>query len=256
MKLALFLSIILFASINTQKVNTDDKYSKYRSQMKHYEDGEVEIGSVIKENKRISDSLNEHIATKVKLIKQGDAYNVQMKKVNSNIGKWGEDIKKTVNDTQKVKTHAKVTRKQWTEVKKTQEVPSVKKPSSKLRSKKILRRLQVKTEQRKKNEKTLEKVNAQYNKQVIEIEKNVNEVIKKIQTVYKQAAKDDSDAKVLQETEVKKLNELKTFLKHLLEYIQWTTKTMKSYSELFHVRPDNVFLKKTEKLEKIIKKVL
>merc|ERR1711957_356122 len=64
-------------------------------------------------------------------------------------------------------------------------------------------------------------------------EKNVNHVIKQIKIVYANAEKDDKDAAKLQLKENKTLQELKTFLKHLMEYIKWTRTTMKNYHILF-----------------------
>jgi len=104
--------------------------------------------------------------------------------------------------------------------------------------------------------KTLESVNAQYRAQVTELEKNVNHVIKQIKIVYANAEKDDKDAAKLQLKENKTLQELKTFLKHLMEYIKWTRTTMKNYHILFHSRPDNVFAIKTTKLINKIRAVL
>merc|ERR1711957_989046 len=104
--------------------------------------------------------------------------------------------------------------------------------------------------------KTLESVSAQYRAQVTELEKNVNHVIKQIIIVYANAEKDDKDAAKLQLKENKTLQELKTFLKHLMEYIKWTRTTMKNYHVLFHSRPDNVFAVKTTKLINKIRAVL
>ena len=104
--------------------------------------------------------------------------------------------------------------------------------------------------------KTLESVNSKYLAQVDELEKSINHVIAQIRIVYANAEKDDRDAATLQKQEQKTLEELKTFLKHLLEYIGWTRKTMRNYSRLFHTRPDNVFAKKTTMLIKKIRAVL
>jgi len=104
--------------------------------------------------------------------------------------------------------------------------------------------------------KTLESVNAQYRAQVTELEKNVIHVIKQIKIVYANAERDDKDAAKLQLKENKTLQELKTFLKHLMEYIKWTRTTMRNYHRLFHSRPDNVFAMKTRKLINKIRAVL
>merc|ERR1719218_272677 len=93
--------------------------------------------------------------------------------------------------------------------------------------------------------KTLESVNAQYRAQVDELERNINHVIRQIKIVYANAERDDRDAAKLQVREQKTLDELKVFLRHLLEYIQWTRRTMRNYHILFHTRPDNVFAAKT-----------
>ena len=70
------------------------------------------------------------------------------------------------------------------------------------------------------------------------------------------AERDDRDAAKLQVREQKTLDELKVFLRHLLEYIQWTRRTMRNYHILFHTRPDNVFAAKTRKLMNKIRSVL
>jgi len=106
------------------------------------------------------------------------------------------------------------------------------------------------------DKKTLESVNREYRAQVEELEKNVTEVILKLKEVYARAKKDDEDAAALQGREKVTMENLKTFLKHILEYINWTRETMKNYSRLFHTRPDNVFASKTRRLVKRIKEVL
>ena len=121
----------------------------------------------------------------------------------------------------------------------------------------VARRLQaVAKPEQTKDGKNLESVNAQYRAQVDELEKNINHVIEQIKIVYANAERDDKDAAKLQVRENKTLQELRTFLKHLLEYIKWTRTTMRNYHILFHTRPDNVFAKKTRRLMNKIRSVL
>jgi hypothetical protein len=117
-------------------------------------------------------------------------------------------------------------------------------------AKKSIRRLQAVSK------KTLESVNAQYRAQVDELEKNVNSVIVRLRAVYVAAAKDDSDAATLQARQDKTMVDLKTFLKHILQYIKWTKRTMKNYAKLFKTKPDNVFKAKANKLIKKIRAAL
>merc|ERR1711935_1243418 len=126
--------------------------------------------------------------------------------------------------------------------------PVAKKPVAKKPT--AVRRLQQKTG------KTLESVNKQYRSQVDELEKNVNTVIVKLVQVWKAADKDDKDAAALQAKQNATAAELKTFLKHILEYIKWTQKTMANYAKLFRVKPDNVFKSKASALVKKIKAAL
>jgi hypothetical protein len=117
-------------------------------------------------------------------------------------------------------------------------------------AKKSIRRLQAVSK------KTLESVNAQYRAQVDELEKNVNSVIVRLRAVYVAAAKDDSDAATLQARQDKTMVDLKTFLKHILQYIKWTKRTMKNYAKLFKTKPDNVFKVKANRLIKKIRAAL
>ena len=107
-----------------------------------------------------------------------------------------------------------------------------------------------------KSQKTLESVNKTYRAQVDQLSKNVNTVIVKLVQVWKAADGDDKDAVALQAKQNKTAAELKTFLKHILEYITWTQKTMANYAKLFKTKPDNVFKVKASKLAKKIRSVL
>lgn len=232
---------------------------------KHYKDNvTVNLKAYGAENHRIRTDLDHQIKRKKELIALGNAHNAQLNKVTGYIGKWRKDIKKTTADTAAFKKSAQKTRSQWAGVKKTQAYKSsnsmekvakkaknVAKNAKKAASKKqLLRRLQTV------KGKTLESVNAQYRSQVNELEKNINHVIRQIKIVYANAEKDDKDAAALIVRENKTLVELKLFLKHLLEYIQWTRRTVRNYHILFHTRPDNVFAKKTRKLMNKIRSVL
>lgn len=225
----------------------------------HYQDNvRVNLKAYGAENTRIRTDLDQQIKRKKELIALGNAHNAQLVKVTGYVGNWRKDIKKTHADTEAFKKSAELTRKQWTGVKKTQaykRAPSVKVVAKKAKNtaskKALLRRLQAVEGQ-----KTLESVNAMYRSQVNELEKNINHVIKQIKIVYANAEKDDKDAAALMVRENKTLADLKVFLKHLLEYIQWTRRTVKNYHVLFHTRPDNVFAKKTRRLIQKIKSVL
>merc|ERR1712226_116816 len=223
----------------------------------HYKDDvTVNLKAYGAENKRIRTDLDHQIKRKKELVIEGNAYNTQMKKVTGYVNQWGKDIKKTKADTEAFQKSAQKTRTQWAGVKKTQAYKSssnmkrVAKKAKNAAKKKVARRLQAA------KKKTLESVNAQYRAQVDELEKNINHVIRQIKIVYANAEKDDRDAAALQVRENKTLQELKVFLRHLLEYIQWTRRTMRNYTILFHTRPDNVFASKTRRLINKIKSVL
>jgi len=225
---------------------------------KHYKDNvTVNLKAYGAENHRIRTDLDHQIKRKKELIALGNAHNAQLKKVTGYIGDWRKDIKKTTADTKAFKKSAERTRTQWAGVKKTQVYRSsnsmkrvARKAKNAASKKQLLRRLQTV------KGKTLESVNAQYRAQVNELEKNINHVIRQIKIVYANAEKDDKDAAALIVRENKTLAELKVFLRHLLEYIQWTRRTVRNYHILFHTRPDNVFAKKTRRLMNKIRSVL
>ena len=342
---------------------------------KYKDDVVVNLKKYSTENKRIRTDLDAQIKRKHELVVEGNAHNKNLKKVTGYVNAWKSDIKKTKEETELFQKSAKLTRQQWKDVKKTQNVapdakptikpsvvvkatlkpkaakkekvalkgldkkslpkvakptikpsvavkatlkpkvakkekvalkgldkkslPKVAKPTIKpsvavkatlkpkaAKKEKVAlkgldkkslpkvkvalkkeRRLQkvapkpapkpaVDPTPKPETSKTLESVNSKYLAQVDELEKSINHVIAQIRIVYANAEKDDRDAATLQKQEQKTLEELKTFLKHLLEYIGWTRKTMRNYSRLFHTRPDNVFAKKTTMLIKKIRAVL
>ena len=279
--------LMIIVSVYCQDLLTPSKHTKYADNV------QVNLKTYGAENKRIRTDLNTQIRRKKALVVEGNAYNAQLKKVTGFVNTWDKDIQKTKVDTKNFEKSAKKTRVEWAGVKKTQEPPkgvaikvkakAGKAAKGKATKVKAMRRLQsakgkavkgkaakgkatkvkaakgkaAKAKPAKKvSGKTLESVNAQYRAQVTELEKNVNHVIKQIKIVYANAEKDDKDAAKLQLKENKTLQELKTFLKHLMEYIKWTRTTMKNYHILFHSRPDNVFAIKTTKLINKIRAVL
>ena len=279
--------LMIIVSVYCQDLLTPSKHTKYADNV------QVNLKTYGAENKRIRTDLNTQIRRKKALVVEGNAYNAQLKKVTGFVNTWDKDIQKTKVDTKNFEKSARKTRVEWAGVKKTQEPPkgvaikvkakAGKAAKGKATKVKAMRRLQsakgkavkgkaakgkatkvkaakgkaAKAKPAKKvSGKTLESVNAQYRAQVTELEKNVNHVIKQIKIVYANAEKDDKDAAKLQLKENKTLQELKTFLKHLMEYIKWTRTTMKNYHILFHSRPDNVFAIKTTKLINKIRAVL
>ena len=253
--------LMIIVSVCCQDLLTPSKHTKYADNV------QVNLKTYGAENKRIRTDLNTQIRRKKALVVEGNAYNAQLKKVTGYVNTWDKDIQKTKVDTKNFEKSAKKTRVEWAGVKKTQEPPKgvaikVKAKAGKAAKGKATKVKAVKGKAakakpaKKVSGKTLESVNAQYRAQVTELEKNVNHVIKQIKIVYANAEKDDKDAAKLQLKENKTLQELKTFLKHLMEYIKWTRTTMKNYHILFHSRPDNVFAIKTTKLINKIRAVL
>jgi len=285
MKVVLF-TVLLITYATCQAVakpsKTDDTKGKYPPV---YPDNvQVNLKTMANTNSTIRKSLDKHIAEKKALIVKGNKYNANMKQVTGYVDTWVGDIKKVGVQVKKFEGDATKTRHQWSTVKKTQEpqgsasasvqeptAPKVHialkskkslgtkaKPAKKLvgasenkKSKQVKRRLQAVQ-----NKKTLESVNAQYTKQVDELEKNIRQVIVQIKAVYALAKVDDDNAVKLQAQQVATLKKLKEFLAHIKEYIGWTKSTMKKYLELFHTRPDNVFETKANRLLNLIQPYL
>jgi len=239
---------LLFAAVITNSLS--EVHKKYADNV------QVNLKKYNDTNNRLNTDLNNQVKLKTENLNKGNKLNSDVNQISGYIKKWRGDIANTQKNVETFQKNATTTRSQWNQVKATQKMPDAKpaptpkKPATPVKKPRRLQKMAAK------QEKTLESVNKRYREQIDNLTKTINEVIAKLRTVYAQAGKDDVDAAAMQVEQAKTEKELKTFLVHILEYINWTQLTVNNYHKLFMKRPDNLFENKTRKLIRKIKAVL